>query len=138
MKTNKFLLNAIFVVLLSAAFVSCNDDDDEEPLPPIGGYNSADEVAAADLLAYWPLDGNGTESKSKTNPTSTVATTFVAGAKGQAAKFTEGYMAYPAIAALNSTSGSASISCWAKLSNTKLVKDGVSNISPNLLIDENR
>jgi hypothetical protein len=130
MKTNKFLLYALFTGLLSIPFVSCGDDDDEEPLPPIGGYNSADEVAAADLLAYWPLDGNGTESKSKTNPTSTVATTFVTGAKGQAAKFDTGYMAYPAIAALNSTSGSASISCWAKLSNTKLVADGVSNISP--------
>ena len=61
MKTNKFLLYALFAGLLSIPFVSCGDDDDEEPLPPIGGYNSADEVAAADLLAYWPLDGNGTE-----------------------------------------------------------------------------
>jgi Concanavalin A-like lectin/glucanases superfamily len=129
MKTNNFLLKSIALVVLGTAIVNCSDDD-PAPLPPIGGYNNADEVAAADLLAYWPLNGNGTESKSSTNPSSTVATTYVTGIKGQAASFNEGYMAYPAIAALSSTSGSASISCWAKISNTKLVPDGVSNISP--------
>ncbi|HQV36765.1 MAG TPA: hypothetical protein PLC36_10660 [Flavobacterium sp.] len=129
MKTNNFLFKSIALVVLGAAIVNCSDDD-SDPLPPIGGYNNADEVAAADLLAYWPLNGNGTESKSSTNPSSTVATTYVTGIKGQAASFNEGYMAYPAIAALSSTSGSASISCWAKISNTKLVPDGVSNISP--------
>ena len=129
MKTNNFLFKSIALVVLGAAIVNCSDDD-PAPLPPIGGYNNADEVAAADLLAYWPLNGNGTESKSSTNPSSTVATTYVTGIKGQAASFNEGYMAYPAIAALSSTSGSASISCWAKISNTKLVPDGVSNISP--------
>ena len=129
MKTNNFLLKSIALVVLGTAIVNCSDDD-PAPLPPIGGYNNADEVAAADLLAYWPLNGNGTESKSSTNPSTTVATTYVTGIKGQAASFNEGYMAYPAIAALSSTSGSASISCWAKISNTKLVPDGVSNISP--------
>jgi hypothetical protein len=99
-------------------------------LPPIGGYNSADEVAATSLKAYWPLNGNGKESISNTSPNNTVATTFVEGVKGQAANFNTGFMAYPAITALNTTSGSASISCWAKVSNTKLVAGGPSNISP--------
>lgn len=113
-------------------FASCSDDDsnDSEPLPPIGGYNSADEVGAADLLAYWPLNGSGTESKSNTNPTNTVATTWVAGIKGQAASFNSGFMDYPSIGALNTPGGSITISCWAKMTNTKLVADGPSHISP--------
>ncbi len=117
MKTNKFLLYALFTGLLSIPFVSCGDDDDEEPLPPIGGYNSADEVAAADLLAYWPLDGNGTESKSKTNPTTTVATTWVTGIKGEAANLAEGYLDYPSISALGSSLTSFSMSAWINVQN---------------------
>jgi hypothetical protein len=108
---------------------SCSDDDSSS-LPPIGGYNNANEVAATSLKAYWPLNGNGKESISNTSPSSTVATTYVAGIKGEAASFNSGYMAYPAITALNTTSGSASISCWAKVTNTKLVAGGPSNISP--------
>ncbi|WP_396173796.1 LamG-like jellyroll fold domain-containing protein [Flavobacterium sp.] len=129
MKTNKILFKSLAVIFLSTAFIACSDDD-SAPLPPIGGYNNADEVAASSLLAYWPLNGNGKESKSNTDPSSTVATTYVTGVKGQAANFNEGYLAYPAITALSSTSGSASISCWIKLSNTKIVAGGPSNISP--------
>jgi hypothetical protein len=129
MKTNKILFKSLAVVFLSTAIIGCSDDD-SDPLPPIGGYDNADEVAAADLVAYWPLNGNGKESKSSTDPSSTVATSYVTGVKGQAASFTEGYMAYPEIAALSTTSGSATISCWAKISNTRLVPDGASNISP--------
>ncbi|MBN8642392.1 MAG: hypothetical protein J0L86_11330 [Flavobacteriales bacterium] len=129
MKTNKFLVSAFALSIAFAAFTSCSDDEDNS-LPPIGGYNSADEVAASSLKAYWPLNGDGIESKSNTSPSSTVATTYVAGIKGQAANFNSGYMAYPSITALNTTSGSATITCWAKISNTKLVAGGPSNISP--------
>lgn len=129
MKKNNLLLKSFAVLFLGTAIIACSDDDSES-LPPIGGYNNADEVAATDLVAYWPLNGNGTESKSSTNPSSTVATSYVTGVKGQAASFSAGYMAYPEIAALSSTTGSASISCWAKISNTKLMVGGESNISP--------
>ncbi len=129
MKTMKLSMKALSLLLIGATIIACSDDD-EKKLPPIGGYNNADEVAASALKAYWPLNGNGNEKISNTAPSSTVATTFVTGVKGQGANFNEGYMAYPTIAALSSTSGSASISCWAKISNTKLVPDGPSNISP--------
>jgi hypothetical protein len=128
MKTNR-LFYSLMVASGIALVASCSSDDSSS-LPPIGGYNSADEVAATSLKAYWPLNGNGKESISNTSPTNTVATTFVEGVKGQAANFNTGFMAYPAITALNTTSGSASISCWAKVSNTKLVAGGPSNISP--------
>jgi hypothetical protein len=129
MKTNKIFISAIALTFGLVAVSSCSDDDSSS-LPPIGGYNNADEVAATSLKAYWPLNGNGKESISNTSPTTTTATTYVEGIKGQAASFNTGFMAYPSITALNTTSGSASISCWAKISNTKLVAGGVSNISP--------
>lgn len=128
MKTNR-LFYSLMVASGIALVASCSSDDSSS-LPPIGGYNSADEVAATSLKAYWPLNGNGKESISNTSPNNTVATTFVEGVKGQAANFNTGFMAYPAITALNTTSGSASISCWVKVSNTKLVAGGPSNISP--------
>lgn len=128
MKTNKILLKSMIILSSFALLTSCGSDDSS--LPPIGGYNSADEVAATSLKAYWPLNGNGVESKSSTSPSSTVATTYVTGIKGQAASFNYGYMAYPAITALNSTSGSASISCWVKVTNNKANPTAVSTTSP--------
>ena len=62
-------------------------------LPPIDGYNSADEVASTNLVAYWPMDGNGNEKKSGSAASSSNAT-FVTGAKGQAVKFDKGYLSY--------------------------------------------
>lgn len=128
MKTNRLFYS--LVVASGLALVASCSSDDSSSLPPIGGYNNADEVAATSLKAYWPLNGNGKESISNTSPSNTVATTYVDGIKGQAASFNTGFMAYPSITALNTTSGSASVSAWIKISNTKLVAGGVSNISP--------
>jgi hypothetical protein len=130
MKTNKFLLKSMIALSSVAFLISCGDDE-APSLPPIGGYNSADEVAAADLVAYWPLNGNGNESKSNTAPTSVVGTTWTTGVKGQGANLTAGYLDYPTIAALaeSPVSGSITVSVWAKLSNTKLVPNGESHIS---------
>ncbi len=61
---------------------SCNSKDDVT-LPPIGGYNTSDEVAAANLVAKWSFDGNLTESKSNLTGTGT-NTAFTTGKKGQA------------------------------------------------------
>lgn len=129
MKTKKILMSAFAATFAFASLTSCGSDD-AAPLPPIGGYNNADEVAATSLKAYWPLNGNGTEDISNTAPTTTVAATFVEGIKGQGVRFQSGFMAYPSIAALSTTSGSATISCWAKLSNTKTSPEAVSTISP--------
>jgi hypothetical protein len=116
MKTNKILLKSMILVSSLAFLASCGDDDTVS-LPPIGGYNSADEVGAADLVAHWPLDGNGIESKSNTSPSNTVGATYEVGAKGQGLKLANGYLAYPEIAALSSTMPSMTISLWAKVTN---------------------
>lgn len=129
MKTNKILVSAIAFSIALTSLTSCSNNDDNS-LPPIGGYNNADEVAATSLKAYWPLDGDGKEKISSTSPSSTVSTTFGAGVKGQAANFNNGYLAYPSIASLNSTSGSVSVSCWVKVSNNKANPTAVSTTSP--------
>lgn len=117
MKTNKILLKSMILVSSLAFLASCGDDDSTPSLPPIGGYNSADEVAAADLVAHWPLEGNGNEMKSNTAPSNAVGATYEMGAKGQGLKLTNGYLAFPQITALGSTMESMTISLWAKVTN---------------------
>jgi hypothetical protein len=113
MKTIKFFLYFLVMSMTLTLVTSCGDD---EELPPIGGYNNADEVGSANLLAYWPLNGDGKESKTSTAPSKTVGVTYATGIKGQGAKFAEGYLAFPAIPALNSMTD-ITVSCWAKLNN---------------------
>jgi len=81
--TLKFSGPALIVLALIAISVSCSKSNNDVQLPPIGGYNSADEVAAANLVAYWSFDGNLTESKASLAGTGT-NTAFAAGKKGQA------------------------------------------------------
>jgi hypothetical protein len=116
MKTNKFFLGALALTIGISAIVSCGSDD-AASLPPIGGFNSADEVAATDLVAYWPLNGTGVESKSNTAPSNAVGVTWVAGAKGQAANFNQGYLKYPSIASMAATLPNFSVTAWIKLKN---------------------
>ena len=129
MKTNKFFISAIAMGIVFTAFTACSDDDEGNDLPPIGGYDSADEVGASSLLAYWPLDGDGIEDISNTAPSSSVGTSWESGIKGQGVKLNAGYLNFPTIPALSASSGSITVSVWAKLSNTKQVVDGPSHIS---------
>ena len=87
MKTTK-LFSMLVVAAMAVSLIGCKAKD--EPLPPIGGYNSADEVAKADLVAYWPLNGNGVESISTAAPASSKNVTWTDGVKGQAASFNVG------------------------------------------------
>ncbi|MGB4957859.1 MAG: LamG-like jellyroll fold domain-containing protein [Saprospiraceae bacterium] len=122
MKSNFF--NFIILVLFGGgivfSFSSCGDD--EVKLPAIGGFNNSDEVAATSLVAYWPLDGNGKESKSGASPSQTLNASFVTGVRGQAVSFTNGLLAYNEIAALN-TLPSFTVSAWVNVKNNQ---DGAS------------
>lgn len=115
MKTSKLIFSLV-VASGMALMTSCSSDDSNS-LPPIGGYDNADQVGAANLKAYWPLNGNGKESISNTSPSSTVGTTWETGIKGQSAKLTQGYMKYPAISSLSSSMTSFSVSSWIKVQN---------------------
>src|SRR5687767_3800678 len=102
-----FTLGGIFSVLV----IGC-DKNDDDPLPPIGGYNNSNEVAAANLKAHWSFDGTLNERLSSTASSANLRATFVAGQKGQAVKLDSGYILYPTIANLNSNIGSFSVSTW--------------------------
>ncbi len=60
-----FLLVAGIAGGLIFSVTSCKED---EALPPIGGFNSADEVAASNLVAHWAFEGDGKEHKSGAVP----------------------------------------------------------------------
>lgn len=121
MKTIKFLCYSIALASGAVSMTSCSSDDGggSASLPPIGGYNSADEIATADLLAYWPLDGNGVEKKSSTSPSTQVGQSWEAGIKGQGVKLSAGYMRYPHIAALTGTLNSFTVTAWVKVKNNQ-------------------
>ena len=128
MKTIKFFAYTLMITS-GVVLTSCGNDDDKK-LPPIGGYNSADEVGADDLLAYFPLDGDGKEMKSGTMPSNTINATYGTGAKGEGLMLNAGYLVYPTISAIQPTSGDFTVSCWAKISNTKTSPEAVSWVSP--------
>jgi hypothetical protein len=106
------LMATILTVALVIAFASCDNKKNDVVLPPIGGYNTSNEVAAANLKAHWTFDGNLNESISSTAPSTSLRSSFVTGVKGQAVKLDSGYILYPTIAALNSDIGSFSVSTW--------------------------
>jgi hypothetical protein len=116
MKTIKILACSLVV---ASGFVigSCGNDDGGSSLPPIGGYNNADEIGAADLVAYWPLDGDGKEAVSGTAPANSVGASYAPSTKGQKLVLTNGYLNFPTIAGLSSTMPSMTISLWAKVTN---------------------
>lgn len=111
----QFLLAFGIFGSLVVGFSSCGDDDDT--LPPIDGYNNSNEVAATNLLAHWGFEGDGKETKSGTAPSSSVGAAFVDGAKGKSVKFTDGYLAYPAISALENSLTSFSVTAWVNVAN---------------------
>ena len=127
MKTNKIFISAFALSLAFVSFTSCSSDGGSS-LPPIGGYDNAGQVGEADLVAYWPLNGNGKESKSSTLPSSTVGTTYEDGIKGQGAKLTNGYMKYPSIASLTTSMSAFTISAWVKVKNNQTLTTGSASV----------
>jgi hypothetical protein len=123
-QTMKFTLG---IAMLTFVIITCNKNDDVS-LPPIGGYNNSNEVAAASLVGYFALDGNGTESKSGTAPTSTVGASWVTGVKGQAVSLTNGYIYYASALAPLVTNQPFSVSAWVQVTNTGSAPSGPSNV----------
>ena len=114
---NVFFLS-IGAFLLSVTNTSCKKSNSDVVLPPIGGYNTSNDVAAANLKAHWAFDGNANESISSTAPSTSLKSTFVPGVKGQAVKLDSGYILYPTIAALNTVNlGSVTVSTWINTDN---------------------
>ncbi len=106
-----YLMIACLAVFSLLTAGDCNKNDDV-PLPPIGGYNNSDEVAAANLKAYWPLDGNSTEAKSSTAETSSSGVTYSTGVKGQGGAFSNGYIYTASPVGALTSNHAFSISAW--------------------------
>jgi hypothetical protein len=79
----KSTLKILGVVALAFGLSTSCSNNDDVVLPPIGGYNTSDEVASANSVAKWSFDGSLTESKQNLTGTST-NTAFTTGKKGQA------------------------------------------------------
>ncbi len=60
-------------------FTSCKKKDD-----PNAGKTDPSTIATTNLVAYFPFDGNGTESIASLTPTVTTGVTYVTGRRGQA------------------------------------------------------
>ncbi|WP_159799344.1 LamG-like jellyroll fold domain-containing protein [Flavobacterium sp. MK4S-17] len=117
MRTIKFFAYSLMITS-GMILTSCgSDDSDGGGRPPIGGYDNADQVGADDLVAYFPLDGNGKEDVSGAMPSSSTNVTWVDGVKGKAAKLSAGYLDYEPMANLSTSMPSMTISLWAKVNN---------------------
>ncbi len=122
MKTYK-----IISILLSAVvvFSGCTKADygdnvvKGDPPPVPGGFTNSDQVAAANLVAYWGFDGSNNEIKSNTAPIKVNNASFTTGIKGQALQLNSGFLLYPTIAALSSANAlsSCTVSMWVNFSN---------------------
>jgi|SRR5687767_10312926 len=103
--------------LLFTVFTAGDCNNDDVPLPPIGGYNNSDEVGATNLRSYWSLDGNGTESKSSMAPTSSSGVSWTSGVRGQGASFSNGWLYYAAPIGPVASNQPWSVSAWTQAAN---------------------
>jgi hypothetical protein len=118
MKTRQITAWVVASVLMSTVFTSCKKEDTPS-LPPIGGYNSSNDVAATNLLAHWTFDGTNNERISGTAPSTGSNNTFTTGIKGQALQLNSGYVLYPTVSALNTANAipSVTVSAWVNTAN---------------------
>lgn len=98
MKQVKQTINTMLMFAMVAGmttFNACKEDEKkDESLPPIGGYNSADEVASTSLVAKWSFDENYNESKGNLTGVNNGGS-LVNGKKGKAYQGASGaYVAY--------------------------------------------
>ncbi|QMW01609.1 LamG domain-containing protein [Spirosoma foliorum] len=119
MKTRQISAWVMAGLVMSAAFTSCKKSDDVATLPPIGGYNGSNDVAATNMIAHWTFDGTNNEAISGTAPSKSTNASFTTGVKGQALQLSSGYLLYPVISSLSSASalGSVTVSAWVNTAN---------------------
>ena len=135
MKTRKTSMLMIATVLFGTVLIISCGKDEVASLPPIGGYNSSNDVATTNLLANWTFDGTNNERISGTAPKNTyggVAFTGGVTSTGQALNLTGGALVYPVIPNLNKADalGSYTLSMWINLKNNKTTFTSIFGIFP--------
>ena len=128
MKTRKSklgLLVTIAAFVVAGGLFSCKKSGSS--LPKIGPYDNSNQVASANLKAHWTFDGTNNETISNTAPSTATGASFATGVKGQALNLANGYILYPTISALSSTSavGSFTVSAWINVDNNGSTVSGV-------------
>ncbi|MEO6284692.1 MAG: LamG domain-containing protein [Dyadobacter sp.] len=103
MKTLKnkliWVVSGFMLVSLSACYEKF-DPESYAPSVSIGGFTASNEIAAANLIAHFPFDGDYMDVISKTAGVNT-GTTFANGLKGQAMKgVKEGYVLFDPTASI--------------------------------------
>ncbi|HUW92053.1 MAG TPA: LamG-like jellyroll fold domain-containing protein [Bacteroidales bacterium] len=80
---NKFKITGAFLIgmmiMMSSIFTSCKDKNN-----PDDGKIDPGTIATSNLVAYFPFDGNATESIATITPTVQTGVTYVNGQRGQA------------------------------------------------------
>jgi hypothetical protein len=104
---------ALFLTMLLVGFMtlSCKKSTD-----PNAGKTDPSTIATANLVAYFPFDGDGTESIGAITPTVTTGVTYVTGRRGQAyqgANLAHLLYTLPAASILKSLT-SFSVALWIK------------------------
>src|SRR5580698_8216622 len=119
MKTVKSRLAFLFLMAASLGFLglaSCSKSSGgggphDTTVVLLGGYASSDSVAAANLLSYWPMDGNVNDVKGSI-PGTGVNVAYVPGIRGQAYQGdTNAYASFTPSAAMAALQ-SFSVSVW--------------------------
>jgi hypothetical protein len=86
--TNKLFTVAVLICIVaglaitSSCLKSANVYSPKRPIQPVNGFYTSNSVDAANLVAYWPFNGNLTDSLSNTTGVSTL-TSFAKGVEGQ-------------------------------------------------------
>jgi hypothetical protein len=114
-KLHFFAIAVLAVTVLGLGSCSKSSGTKTPPGPtPLGGYVSSDSVAASNLIAYFPFDGNSNDTKGGQTATA-VGVTYTAGIRGQSYKGATGaYATLPAGHAYDSLK-SYSLSVWYNL-----------------------
>ncbi|MBE9602825.1 LamG-like jellyroll fold domain-containing protein [Pedobacter sp. MC2016-24] len=143
------------ITMIAVLFSACKKDGNPNNLPDadaakyagtIDGYKSSDEVASANLVAYWDFEGTNNEKISGANPTTVAGNSFVEdGVKGKALSLNAGYLYYPLQLANLKTDvfQSFTVSTWVQILNNgskrtmlfQLARPGVFNGSLNFILN---
>lgn len=121
------------VMLLAGCTKPELDDDFEEgDPPPIGAFTNSSEVAAADLVAFFPFEGTVADAKgSVAGGTISGGAGFTAGKKGQAYQgAANGFVAYTNSGALG-TLTSFTVSMWINTNRHEGGAQGVFTVTKN-------
>jgi hypothetical protein len=120
-----FLLMAV-VVIATVSISACKKDKKDVVIPPIGGYNNSDEIAASNMVAKWSFENNTDDAKASVTVCTSSNTSFFAGAKGQAWKgSTDGYTLFSNAGTLLPALQSFTVAFWI---NTNIHAEGAQGL----------